>query len=221
MDLLEARLREALAGPEPPRGGEPPGASAVLLPLYPAGPSLLFTRRAATLATHPGQMSFPGGRLEPGEAPLAAALRETEEEVGVPRAHVAVVGHLEDYVTHYGRLVCAFVGLVEPGAPAPRVTSPEVKEVIVLPLRRFLDGEGYEGRALPGPGGRTVHYWHLPEATVWGISADLLALFLRRAYGWQPPRAPRIVAGGWEFVPQGVTVGGEGALGNTGRAAER
>jgi 8-oxo-dGTP pyrophosphatase MutT (NUDIX family) len=201
-----AVLRAAFDGPEPARG-DVAGASAVLLPLLPRadGASLVFTRRTTTLSRHAGQVSFPGGGLQPEDAgPLAAALRETEEEVGLPAKDVRVLGHLTDYVTYYGRLVCAYVGEVEPHAPPPRIASPrEVAEVLVIPIRRLRAGEGYEGRELPqGPrGDRVVHYWHLPEATIWGITGELLARFLEQAFDWQPPRPARAITDPGEFVP--------------------
>lgn len=200
-----AHLKAAFAEPEPPRGQLPPGASGVLLPLVAGdeGLCILFTRRTATLAMHPGEVSLPGGRVQPGENPLAAALRETEEEVGIPAARVEVLGHLADFVTHYGKLVCAYVGLVpHDGLPARPASPDEVAELLVVPLQRLLDGRAYEGRALhEAPGDRVVHYWHLPEATIWGITGELLARFLARSTGWAPPKAPRRIAQPAEFRP--------------------
>jgi 8-oxo-dGTP pyrophosphatase MutT (NUDIX family) len=197
-----ARIRRALRAGEPPRHALPPGASAVLVPLLPQeqGLAVLLTRRTDHLASHAGQVSFPGGRVEPGDAsPAAAALRETEEEVGLPAKAIEVLGHLDDYTTYYGRLVCAYVGAVSPGAPAPRIAAPEeVAQLLVIPVARLLAPEPYEGRALaPGASAErrdcVVHYWHLPEGTVWGITAELLGRFLARAYGWTPPRPPRLI----------------------------
>ncbi|HEV8360268.1 MAG TPA: CoA pyrophosphatase [Candidatus Thermoplasmatota archaeon] len=193
-----ARVERALAAPEPRRSSLPEGASAVLLLLLPKPEGLhaLFTLRHQALARHAGQWSFPGGRIEAmDKGPADAALRETEEEVGIPARDVAVLGHLSDYTTYYGRLVCAYVGEALPRAPAPRIASAdEVEDLRVLPVEAFLDAARYEGRCLPGPAvrgeDRVVHYWHFPGATIWGITAELLARFLSRAYDWQPPRAP-------------------------------
>lgn len=202
-----ARIRAVLHAGEPERHGLPAGASAVLLPLLggPEGLSVLFTRRTDHLSSHAGQFSFPGGRVEPHDrTPAEAALRETEEEVGLPAKDVEVLGHLADYTTYYGRLVCAYVGHVAPHAPPPRIAAPdEVAQLLVVPVAKLLAPEPYEGRALPGLPARgderVVHYWHFPEGTIWGITADLLGRFLARAYGWAPPRPPREVASPEEF----------------------
>jgi 8-oxo-dGTP pyrophosphatase MutT (NUDIX family) len=203
------RIRAALAGQEPARRHPlPEGASAVLLPLVSSpggdGPAVLFTRRSAGLTSHAGQISFPGGRIGPEDkGPVDAALRETEEEVGIAPRNVEVLGHLDDYVTYYGRLVCTYVGVVRAGSPAPRIASPEeVAEVLVVPLARFLDASIYEARALPGStrSDRVVHYWQVrPDATIWGITAELLAKFLARVHGWEPPKEPRFISTPEEF----------------------
>lgn len=211
-------------GTEPSREGAPPGLSAVLLPLYDGdeGPSLLYTRRAAGLRNHAGEMSFPGGRVDPVDLhPLAAALRETHEEVGVPPEDVQVLGHLTDYLTYRDVLVCAYVGAVvgpaEPHAPeaAPRRgrreppreprSRDEVEEVVVVPVRDLLDPARYEARRIAGmPERSVVHYWHLPACTVWGITGELTARFLQRVWGWKPPSAAREIDSIEEFRPRRV-----------------
>lgn len=202
-----AALKAAFAAPEPRRGVAARDASGVLLALVPgpSGLAVLLTRRAPNLAMHPGEVSLPGGGLQPGDAsPLEAALRETEEEVGIARARVEVLGHLADLTTHYGRLVCAYVGLVPPEAvPREPASREEVAQVLLVRLRALLDPAIYEARALaePGRGERVVHYWHVAQATIWGITGDLLALFLARTCGWTPPRAPRSVAEPSELRP--------------------
>ena len=200
------RVARALT-PEPPRGTLPEGASAVLVPLL-AGedePRILLTLRHHQLARHAGQWSFPGGRIETQDkSPAEAALRETEEEVGIPARDVRVLGHLDDYTTYYGRLVCAYVGEVGPRAPAPRIAAPdEVAGLQALRLRDFLDPGRYEGRCLPQGQvrgeDRVVHYWHFGGVPIWGITAELLARFLTRAYGWSPPSPPRVIGSVAEF----------------------
>lgn len=197
-----ARIRRALAQPEEVRGPLPADASAVLLPLLPRphGLEVLFIRRTDHMTRHAGQIAFPGGRIEPEDkTPAAAALRETEEEVGLPVQDIEMLGHLADYTTYYGRLVCAYVGLVSEGAPAPRIAAPhEVAAVLELPLRGFLDAGIYEGRKMDGDPRRegVVHYWHFPgvRPAVWGITAELMARFLHRAYDWRAPKPPRAIA---------------------------
>src|SRR6266571_3579235 len=124
----QAWLRERLARPAPVsarnlsdgfrlpgRAGKPTPA-AVLVPLVnrPDGLTVLLTERSAELPDHAGQISFPGGRVEPGDADVGvAALRETEEEVGLPRERVALLGTLADYETVTGYRVTPVVGWVE------------------------------------------------------------------------------------------------------------
>lgn len=222
VDAELARIRSAF-GPEPHRARLAADASGVLLPVVAAsdGVALLYTRRAASLRRHAGEISFPGGGVEPGEAPLDAALRETEEEVGLSRSRVGVLGHLTDFVTHYGRLVCAYGGLVRPSdVPARATGSDEVEELLLVPAARLRDPGVYEARALPAERGgldalpvqtggeRVVHYFHVapPGVPVWGITGELTARFLARAYGWGPPRTPRRVAEPGEFRPGGRVV---------------
>ncbi|MDX1612284.1 MAG: CoA pyrophosphatase, partial [Candidatus Thermoplasmatota archaeon] len=127
MDALQAQdrqaLLEALAGrlhtPQRAARTGPRGVSGVLVPFRwrDDHAELIFTRRSAELSSHPGQISFPGGRVDPGDAhPLAAALRETEEEVGIPADAIRVAGHLTDYQPYHGPLICTYVGVLEPDA---------------------------------------------------------------------------------------------------------
>lgn len=207
------RLRDAFAAPEPPRGDEPPGASGVLVPLFDldGGPALLYTLRSANLNSHAGQVSFPGGRVDPGDdGPLHAALRETHEEVGIPPARVDVLGHLTDFVTYRGTLVCAYVGRVDGTPPVVPASPDEVDEIWLVPVEHLLDEGRYEGRVFEEDGnggnggpreGRTVHYWHLDEGVMWGITGELTARFLRRAYGWKPTGSPRVIRDVADFMP--------------------
>ncbi|HEY5597276.1 MAG TPA: CoA pyrophosphatase, partial [Kiloniellales bacterium] len=115
-------------------------AAAVLVPIvtHPSGLTVLFTRRTEHLDAHAGQISFPGGRIEPGdEGPAAAALRETEEEIGLPRRFVRLIGTLDTYVTRTGFEVTPVVGLISP--PFSLILDAfEVAEVFEAPLEFFL-----------------------------------------------------------------------------------
>lgn len=202
-----ARIREAFAQPrpEPAERWAPEGVSAVLLALYEVGgeAALLYTQRAASMRSHPGEISFPGGRVEPQDAtPMHAALREAEEEVGVAPADVRMLGHLTDYLTHRDVLVCAYVAEAV-GSPPTEPRSPaEVAHVFTVPLSAFLDPAAYESRAIPGMGRRgRVHYWHVGGRIVWGITGELTARFLARVYGWEPPTPPRVITDLSQFRP--------------------
>jgi 8-oxo-dGTP pyrophosphatase MutT (NUDIX family) len=100
-------------------------------------PALLLTRRAETLRSHPGQWALPGGRIEPGETPEAAALRELAEEVGLALAPQAVLGRLDDYVTRSGYLVTPVV-VWAGAARALRPDPAEVASVHRIPLQELL-----------------------------------------------------------------------------------
>jgi 8-oxo-dGTP pyrophosphatase MutT (NUDIX family) len=116
-------------------------AAAVLMPIIdrPEGLSLLLTRRASALKRHAGQISFPGGRLEASDAgPLAAALRETEEEIGLSREFVTVAGYLPPQVIITGYWVVPVVGFVQPGFDLA-LDPAEVEEAFEVPLAHVLD----------------------------------------------------------------------------------
>ncbi|HEX2021625.1 MAG TPA: CoA pyrophosphatase [Candidatus Thermoplasmatota archaeon] len=210
---LGARDAEALRRaflstlPEPDRSGAPPGVSAVLIPVHLGedGAGLLYTRRAETLRRHPGEVSFPGGRVDPTDAsPVAAALRETEEEIGLAPADLEVLGHLTDYLTYRNVLVCAYVALLREGVAPP--TEPrsrdEVAQVFRVPVASLLDPACYEARRMPDmePGAR-VHYWRVRPRTIWGITGEITARYLAHAHAWRPPDRVRVIRDPAEFLP--------------------
>jgi 8-oxo-dGTP pyrophosphatase MutT (NUDIX family) len=163
------RLRAAL-----PAALQP---AAVLVPLvdHPHGPQVLLTERAGHLRRHAGQISFPGGRLEPGDADIAAAaLRETEEEIGLPAAFIETLGFLSDHVVQTGYRITPVVALVRPGF-ALTPDRAEVADVFEVPLRVVLNAGSYrrQRRTLQGV---EVEVWELPyaERNVWGATAGIL-----------------------------------------------
>jgi len=157
-------------------------AAAVLLPLVPRpkGMTVLLTRRAEDLADHAGQVSFPGGRIEAGDASVEdAALREAEEEIGLSRKLIEILGHLPARETGTGFFVFPVVGLVQPPFdfdPDPR----EVAEIFELPLSIVLDPachERFEKRsASTGRIGR-YHAIHHDGHFIWGTTAAMLVNF--------------------------------------------
>jgi len=151
--------------------------AAVLIPLVmrPAGPTILLTERTAHLADHAGQISFPGGRLEPqDDDAVAAALRETEEEIGLARRHIDVLGHFEDYGTVTGFRVTPVVGLVRP--PFDLTPDPhEVAEIFELPLAFILQPTNIlRARETRGGALRDVYEIAYGKWRVWGFTARIL-----------------------------------------------
>lgn len=156
--------------------------AAVLLPVLdqPELP-VVFTRRTDDLPTHAGQVSFPGGRLEAGDADAeAAALRETEEEIGVPATAVRVLGYLPPYLTVTGYSVTPVVGLVTPGF-VYRPQAAEVAEIFEVPLAYLLNRANYRVEYREMHGARIgYHVVEYENHRIWGATAGMLAAFRRR-----------------------------------------
>jgi len=151
--------------------------AAVLVPVVNRahGLQLLLTQRSDSLPDHPGQISFPGGRLEPGDANhAAAALRETREEIGLAQNRVRVLGELATYQTVSGYEVRPIVGWVEP--PFDLAPDPiEVADVFEVPLDFILDPRNHQ-RGSREINGRTAHYYFIEHGgrTIWGATAGML-----------------------------------------------
>jgi 8-oxo-dGTP pyrophosphatase MutT (NUDIX family) len=120
-----------------PLGGRKPASVAVCVAQAEAGLSLLITRRAATMRNHAGQWALPGGRRDPGETVIGAALRELREETGVVAAPDAVLGQLDDYVTRSGYVMSPVVVWVGPIGPDLSGPAAEVAQIHVIPLADF------------------------------------------------------------------------------------
>jgi 8-oxo-dGTP pyrophosphatase MutT (NUDIX family) len=156
--------------------------AAVLVPIVnrDAGLQVLLTQRSAALADHPGQISFPGGRVEPDDPSIvAAALREAREEIGLPEDRVAILGELASYETVTGYHVTPVVGWVEPPfdiAPDPK----EVTDVFEVPLAFLLDAANHQ-RHFRMLGDLRRDYWAIPygERFIWGATAAMLLVLER------------------------------------------
>lgn len=156
--------------------------AAVLMPIVerPGGFSMLFTARAEHLAHHPGQVAFPGGRIEPADATAAdTALREAREEIGLPPEQVAIIGHLGAHMTGTGFIVTPFVGFVDPGFE-PRPDPAEVAAVFEVPLEFLLDPANCRHRERERHGTRFGSFefdwdgWH-----IWGATAGMVVTLSR------------------------------------------
>mgnify|MGYP003455395658 FL=1 len=186
--MLEDWLRQRVAAPpewKPETADESLAArsdmtaASVLVPLVrrPDGLHLLLTRRTDHLTSHAGQISFPGGRAEAEDSDaIDTALRETEEEIGLARSRVDVIGLLPDYVTSSGYQVTPVVGLVHP--PFDLKPDPnEVADVFEVPLAFLMDGMNHQRLSveLPEGAGRR-HFYAMPYGRhfIWGATAGML-----------------------------------------------
>jgi 8-oxo-dGTP pyrophosphatase MutT (NUDIX family) len=151
--------------------------AAVLVPLVnrPGGIHLLLTQRTGHLDAHAGQISFPGGRVEASDASREeTALRETEEEIGLPRSAVTVLGRLPTYEIPSGFRITPVVGWIEP--PVEFKPDPfEVAGIFEAPLEHFLDIACYQRREFTFRG-RHRHYLAIPYEGryIWGATAGML-----------------------------------------------
>ncbi|PZP29382.1 MAG: CoA pyrophosphatase [Roseateles depolymerans] len=161
--------------------GRQPASAAVLVPLVQrdSGLQLLLTRRTDHLRDHAGQISFPGGRVEPeDDGPVATALRETEEEIGLPRRYVEVIGQLPIYATVTAYQVTPVVALVEPGFEL-RLDAGEVAEAFEVPLNFLMTPAHHEHRRVDFDSGErrfVAMPWQAEgrEYFIWGATAAML-----------------------------------------------
>ncbi|MCB2101299.1 MAG: CoA pyrophosphatase [Rhodobacterales bacterium] len=208
-DLIIERFRDGGPGHRPPRGpaaerGDhflnpgyvpkgPLKLAAVLVGLVdrPHGLHLLLTQRTDHLSHHPGQVSFPGGHIEDDDdGPEGAALRETEEEIGLDRSHITLLGRLTDYVTRTGFRVTPVIALVRPGftlKPDPF----EVAEVFEVPLSFLLDPANHQRHSREFEG-KERHFYAMPYNGhfIWGATAGMIRQLYEYLHDPDPTKAP-------------------------------
>jgi 8-oxo-dGTP pyrophosphatase MutT (NUDIX family) len=158
--------------------------AAVLVPVvdHPE-PTVLLTQRAQHLPNHPGQISFPGGKIEKSDNdPMAAALRETEEEIGLDRAHAEPLGYLDLYMTTLGYRIVPLIARVKPGFTLKLNTS-EVDNVFEVPLAFLMDQTNVQRHSRDWQG-LTRHYYAFTfgERYIWGVTAGILRNLYDRIY---------------------------------------
>lgn len=188
-EAIAERLTRPAPAPQPedlhiaaPPAGTPVTEAAVLVPLVerPQGLQILFTQRTAHLSAHAGQISFPGGRVEPEDRSREeTALRETEEEIGLARSRVTLLGRLPDYEIPSGFRITPVVAWIEP--PFELVLDAfEVAAAFEAPLTHFLDPARYQRREYRFRG-RHRHYMAIPYEGryIWGATAGMLHVLAR------------------------------------------
>lgn len=203
-EALKARLRERLTPVDDWRPGQAavrsdldlnPGfdfglrelrPAAVLAPLIarPEGVSVLLTRRADTLTSHSGQIAFPGGRLDPGETAVQAALREAMEEISLDQNGVEILGLGDAYETGTGFLVTPVIGwLAEPPVVTP--SEAEVADIFETPWDFLMDAANHRRDFLDMADGDRRWFWAMPweDRYIWGATAGIIRGLRMRLYG--------------------------------------
>ncbi len=192
---LEVRLREIAdpVGPHPLLDGPAreierphPTAAAVLVPIVLGGrePEVLLTVRHSALRSHPGQISFPGGRCDDTDADVAAtALRETHEEVGVHPIDVKILGALPAYLTGTGYSVVPVLGTLPAGYPY-RLAEDEVAGIFHVPLQFLLDVRNRELKEYEVDGHRRGYFeFWFGQHRIWGATAQMIVSLEERLSG--------------------------------------
>jgi 8-oxo-dGTP pyrophosphatase MutT (NUDIX family) len=158
--------------------------AAVLVPIlaHPKGATVVLTRRTDHLTSHAGQVAFPGGKIEPDEAPMAAAIREAEEEIGLTARLIEPLGYLDLYQTGSGFRIVPVVALIDPAAefrPDPK----EVAAIFEVPLD-FLMQPGNHQQHSRIRGGYRRRFYAMPYGGhyIWGVTAGIIRNLYDRVY---------------------------------------
>jgi len=177
--------QDLFRGLGPPRGdagdhtineGKPARPAAVLIPVVSRPePTILLTQRSGDLPDHSGQIAFPGGKIDPGDAtPLDAALREAEEEIGLDRRHVRPLAYMPPFLSRTGYLITPVIGLVVP--PFELAINPrEVVDAFEVPLAFLMDPKNHQRQSREWQG-QVRHFYAMPygDRYIWGITAGIL-----------------------------------------------
>lgn len=203
-DVVRRRLRERLDPAEAPTAvADDLRPAAVLVPVVRVDgrPHLLFLQRPLAMREHAGQIAFPGGRIDVGESPVEAALREAEEELGLRPDHLELLGRdrgIPTMTRYFVHPIVAWFDEPPPLRPNPR----EVDDTFFADLATLLDPSVYDGRPVEAGDWRgVVHYFHYPQRqaggdprVIWGATGRLLADLFGRVFDWRPP-------GPWGHLP--------------------
>jgi 8-oxo-dGTP pyrophosphatase MutT (NUDIX family) len=177
--------QDLFRGLGPPRGdqgdhtineGRPARPAAVLIPVVArAEPTILLTQRSGDLPDHSGQIAFPGGKIDPGDAtPLDAALREAEEEIGLARRHVRPLAYMPPFLSRTGYLITPVIGLVAPPFELT-INLREVVDAFEVPLAFLMDPQNHQRQSREWQG-QVRHFYAMPygDRYIWGITAGIL-----------------------------------------------
>jgi 8-oxo-dGTP pyrophosphatase MutT (NUDIX family) len=163
-----------------------PVPAAVLMPLVERRElTVLFTQRATQLRNHAGQISFPGGRIEAGDdGPVAAALREAREEIGLAEGFVSVIGYLPDHLVITGFRVTPVVAFVQPGFEL-LPDAEEVQDTFEVPLGYLFDPANHHRHRRRSLTGEEVEFCDIPfgDRNIWGATAGMLLTLYRLCVG--------------------------------------
>ena len=176
-----ARLREILAA-RPADEIQTAGhrRACVVIPLIRSqeGWAILFSRRSESLAVHRGQIAFPGGSVEKDEPLEKAAVRETEEEVGIPRDQIELIGRLDDLLTNSGFVVAPFVGII-PSQFEYVLQQSEVAEVFEAPVHLLMQEPNPEVRYIEFQSRQyPAYFYRYRSSEIWGLTGRMLKGFL-------------------------------------------
>jgi 8-oxo-dGTP pyrophosphatase MutT (NUDIX family) len=157
--------------------------AAVLVPVIERDePTILLTQRTAHLKEHSGQISFPGGKIEPGETPSEGALREAEEEIGLSRGAVEPFGYLDLYMTTLGYRIVPLIGRIKPPFELS-LNAQEVEETFEVPLSFLMEPNNLRRHSREWQG-MTRSYYAIPfeKRYIWGVTAGILRNLHERIY---------------------------------------
>lgn len=172
-----------------PKPTGPLQPAAVLIPLVEReeGLTILLTRRAEGMRRHSGQIAFPGGQADPGEAPWETALREAREEIGLDPGFVRLAGLTDPYETVTGFSITPVVGLVRPGFTLT-LESAEVAEVFETPFAYAMDPSNHQRRSRDFGDGLTRRFFAIEDGDrlIWGATAGMLRMLYERVFGDDP-----------------------------------